>query len=90
MKKLNIAGMSRDELIQVVVDQKDTLDIDILKQALDRIDALDCKEKTAAESAIETINNEAFDDLPLEEQLKKLMRAAQSLSDDAKKYGIDI
>ena len=52
--------------------------MDVLKQALDRIDILDGKEKTAAESAIADINDEAFDDLPIDEQLKKLMKANQA------------
>ena len=50
---------------------------------------LDGKEKTIAESAIADINDEAFEDLPLDEQLKKLMKANQALIDVAKKSGID-
>ena len=51
---------------------------------------LDGKVKTVTESEIEAVNDEAFDDLPLEKQLKKLMKASQSLSEEAKKYGLDI
>ena len=43
---------------------------------------LDGKEKTAAESAIADINDEAFDDLPIDEQLKKLMKANQACTVD--------
>ena len=90
MENMNIAEMSRDELVRLVAEKSDTLDLDVLKQALDRIDMLDGKEKTVAESAIADINDEAFDDLPLDEQLKKLMKANQALIDEAKKSGIDI
>ncbi len=90
MENLNIAEMSRDELVRLVAEKSDTLDLDVLKQALDRIDMLDGKEKTEAESTIADINDEAFDDLPIDEQLKKLMKANQALIDEAKKSGIDI
>ena len=78
MENLNIAEMSRDELVRLVAEKPDTLDLDVLKQALDRIDMLDGKEKTAAESAIADINDEAFDDLSIDEQMKKLMKANQA------------
>ena len=78
MENLNIAEMSRDELVRLVAEKTDTLDLDVLKQALDRIDMLDGKEKTEAESTIADINDEAFDDLPIDEQLKKLMKANQA------------
>ena len=61
MENMNIAEMSRDELVRLVAEKSDTLDLDVLKQALDRIDMLDGKEKTVAESAIADINDEAFD-----------------------------
>ena len=78
MENMNIAEMSRDELVRLVAEKPDTLDLDVLKQALDRIDMLDGKEKTAAESAIADINDEAFDDLSIDEQMKKLMKANQA------------
>ena len=87
---MNIAEMSHDELVRFVTEKSDTLDLDVLKQALDRIDMLDGKEKTVVESAIADINDEAFDGLPIDEQLKKLMKANQALIDEAKKSGIDI
>ena len=90
MENMNIAEMSRDELVRLVAEKPDTLDLDVLKQALDRIDMLDGKEKTAAESAIADINDEAFDDLSIDEQMKKLMKANQALIDEAKKSGINI
>lgn len=68
MENLKISEMSRDELTQFIVDKKDTLDLDVLKQALDRIDMLDGKKKTVVDSAVAEINDEAFDDLPLDEQ----------------------
>ncbi len=52
MENMNIAKMSRDELVRLLVEKSGTLDLDDLKQALDRIDMLDGKEKTAAESAM--------------------------------------
>ena len=61
MENMIIAEMSRDELVRLVAEKSDTLDLDVLKQALDRIDMLDGKEKTVAESAIADINDEAFD-----------------------------
>ena len=90
MENMIIAEMSRDELIRLIAEKSGTLDLDVLKQALDRIDMLDGKENAAAESAIADINDEAFEDLPLDEQLKKLMKANQALIDEAKKSGIDI
>ena len=90
MGELNLAKMSREELIQLIVENRDTLDTDVLKQALDRIDILAGKENTETEIAIAEINNEAFDDLPAEEQLGKLMKAAQLLSREATKYGVGI
>lgn len=68
MENLKISEMSRDELTQFIVDKKDTLDLDVLKQALDRIDMLDGRKKTVVDSAVAEINDEAFDDLPLDEQ----------------------
>ena len=32
---MNIAEMSRDELVRLVAEKPDTLDLDVLKQALD-------------------------------------------------------
>ena len=61
MENMIIAEMSRDELVRLVAEKSDTLDLDVLKQALDRIDMLDGKEKTVAESAIADINDEASD-----------------------------
>ena len=90
MENLTITEMSRDELIQLITEKKETLDLGVLKQALDRIDMLDGKEKTVTESAIAAINDESFDSLTMEEQLNKLMKAAQVLSDEAKNCGIDI
>ena len=55
MENLNIAEMSRDELARLVAEKSDMLDLDVLKQALDRIDMLDGKEKTEAESTIADI-----------------------------------
>ena len=78
MENMNIAEMSHDELVRLVAEKTNTLDLDVLKQALDRIDMLDGKEKTEAESTIADINDEAFDDLPIDEQLKKLMKANQA------------
>ena len=71
-----------NELVRLVAEKPDTLDLDVLKQALDRIDMLDGKEKTAAESAIADINDEAFDDLSIDEQMKKLMKANQACTVD--------
>ena len=90
MENMSIAEMSRDELVRLVAEKSDTLALDVLKQALDRIDMLDGKEKTEAETAIADINDDAFEDLPIDEQLKKLMKANQALIDEAKKSGIDI
>ena len=90
MENMISAEMSRDELVRLVAEKSDTLDLDVLKQALNRIDMLDGKEKTVAESAIADINDEAFDDLPVDEQLKKLIKANQALIDEAKKSGINI
>ena len=70
MENMNIAEMSRDELVRLVAEKTNTLDLDVLKQALDRIDILDDKENTAADVAIADINDESFDDLPAEEQLE--------------------
>ena len=61
MENMIIAEMSRDELVRLVAEKPDTLVLDVLKQALDRIDMLDGKEKTVAESAIADINDEASD-----------------------------
>ena len=52
MKNLNIAEMSRDDLIRLIADQKDTLNIEILKKALDTIDTLEGKGKTTADSVM--------------------------------------
>ncbi len=52
MENIKIAEMSRDELVRLVAEKSDTLGLDALKQVLDRIDMLDGKEKTAAESAM--------------------------------------
>ena len=90
MENLNITEMSREELVRLIAEKSDALDLDVLKQALDKIDMLDGKEKTAVESAIADINDESFDGLPIDEQLKKLMKANQALIDEAKKSGIDI
>ena len=43
MENMNIAEMSHDELVRFVAEKSDTLDLDVLKQALDRIDMLDGK-----------------------------------------------
>ena len=90
METMNITEMSRDELIQFIADRKDTLDVDILKQALDRIDTLKNAKKSEVDQAIAAINDESFDGLPMEEQLQKLMKAAQLLNDEAKKNGIEL
>ena len=37
MENLNIAEMSRDELVRLVAEKTNTLDLDVLKQALDRM-----------------------------------------------------
>jgi ribosomal 50S subunit-associated protein YjgA (DUF615 family) len=87
---MNITEMSRDELIQFIADRQDTLDVDILKQALDRIDTLENAKKSEADQAIAAINDESFDDLPMEEQLQKLIKAAQLLNDEAKKNSIEL
>ena len=86
MENMIIAEMSRDELIRLIAEKSGTLDLDVLKQALDRIDMLDGKENAAAESAIADINDEAFEDLPLDEQLKKLMKANQAYCTCIKKF----
>lgn len=88
MENMNIAKMSREELVRLIVEKSELLKLDVLKTALDRIDILDGKVETATESEIEAINDEAFDDLPLGEQLKKLMKASQSLSEEAKKTAL--
>lgn len=88
MKK--ISEMSRDELIQLVVNDPENTDIEVLKQALDRIDAIDGVEKTEADTLIEAINDDSFDALPLDKQLEKLMQATQALIDQAKKSGTEI
>lgn len=49
METMNITEMSRDELIQLIADRQDTLDVDILKQALDRIDTLENAKKSEAD-----------------------------------------
>ncbi len=90
METMNITEMSRDELIQFIADRQDTLDVDILKQALDRIDTLENAKKSEADQAIAAINDESFDDLPMEEQLQKLIKAAQLLNDEAKKNSIEL
>ena len=51
MENLNITEMSREELVRLIAEKSDALDLDVLKQALDKIDMLGSKEKTA-ESAI--------------------------------------
>ena len=90
METMNITEMSRDELIQFISDRKDTLDVDILKQALDRIDTLEKAKKSEADRAIAAINDESFEGLPMEAQLQKLMKAAQLLNDEAKENGIEL
>ena len=85
-----ISEMSRDELIRLIVNDPDNIDIEVLKQALDRIDALDGIEKTEADILIEAINDDSFDALPLEKQLEKLMQATQALIDQAKKSGREL
>lgn len=87
---MDIMEMSRAELVRLVTENKDTLDIEVLKQALDRIDAMDGVNKTEVESVIADINDEAFEALPVGKQLEKLMKASQALIDEAKKSGINI
>jgi len=53
MENMNIAEMSLDELIRLIAD--DTLKGDDLVQALDRIDMLGDKEKTAVYSELHAI-----------------------------------
>ena len=79
-----ISEMSRDELIQPIVNDPENTDIEVLKHALDRIDALDGAKKTEADTLIEAINDNSFDDLPLDKQLEKLTQATQALIDQAK------
>ena len=38
MENMNIAEMSRDELVRLVAEKSDTLALDVLKQALDIMD----------------------------------------------------
>lgn len=90
MKMKRISEMSRDELIQLIVNDPEKTDIAVLKQALDRIDALDGAEKTEADTLIEAINDDSFDELPLDKQLEKLIQATQALIEQAKKYGTEI
>lgn len=87
---MDIMEMSRAELVRIVTENKDTLDIEVLKQALDRIDAMDGVDKTEVESAIADINDEAFEALPVGKQLEKLMKASQALIDEVKKSGINV
>lgn len=54
-----------------------------VRKALDRIAEIDGVSKT--HSAIDAINEEAFDSLPLEDQLKSLMKANQELVHEIKK-----
>lgn len=88
MKK--ISEMSRDELVQLVLNSPESVGIEVLKQALDRIDELDGVEKTEADALIETINDDSFDALPLEKQLEKLMHATQALIDQVKESGTEL
>ena len=88
MKK--ISEMSRDELVQLVLNSPESVGIEVLKQALDRIDELDGVEKTEADALIETINDDSFDALPLEKQLEKLMQATQALIDQVKESGTEL
>lgn len=82
--------MSRDELVQLEVNNTENTDIEVLMKALDRIDALDGIEKTEADILIEAINDDSFDALPLEKQLEKLMQATQALINDAKASATDL
>lgn len=88
MKK--ISEMSRDELVQLVLNSPESVGIEVLKQALDRIDELDGVEKTEADALIETINDDSFDALPLEKQLEQLMQATQALIDQVKESGTEL
>lgn len=88
MKK--ISEMSRDELVQLVLNSPESVGIEVLKQALDRIDELDRVEKTEADALIETINDDSFDALPLEKQMEKLMQATQALIDQVKESGTEL
>jgi len=54
MENMNIAEMSRDELVRLVAEKSDTLALDVLKQALDRIDMLDGKEKQKQKQRLQT------------------------------------
>lgn len=90
MKMKRISEMSRDELIQLIVNDPEKTDIAVLKQALDRIDSLDGAEKTEADTLIEAINDDSFDALPLDKQLEKLIQATQALIEQAKKSGTEI
>lgn len=88
--QIDISEMSREELVQLVIDSRENLELDVLKQALDRIDEIDGVKKSESDTLIDEINEDAFDSLPIEKQLEKLIQASQALVDEAKKYGIDL
>lgn len=82
--------MSREELVQFMSENIESLDMEVLEQLVQRIDELDGKVKEKSKTLLEEINDEQFESLPMEEQAKKLMSAIQNLIDEAKKIGIEI
>ena len=93
MTKDDIKSMSRDELAKFVIDTMESGsldDMDIVKLAFDRIDELDGVPKSETDKKLDAINEESFDDLPLTDQLEKLIEASKALAEEAKKYNIDI
>ena len=86
----SVSDMNRGELVQLVKDCQENLDLDILKQALDRIDEIDGVQKSESDKLIDEINDDAFEMLPIEKQLEKLIHASQALIDEAKESGIDL
>jgi hypothetical protein len=80
-----INGMGREEVVRLITEG--ITDMELLKYALDRVDELD---GVKVDSPIAAINDEGFDDLPMEEQLRKLMEAAKAVADEAKEAGVDL
>lgn len=86
----DVSEMDREELIQLIGSNPEELDLAVLKQALDRIDEIDGVDKTEADNLIDAINEDSFDELPLEKQLEKLMQASQALIEEARNSKIDL
>jgi len=88
ISKEDIKAMSRDELVKFVTDAMEAGsldDMEIIRMAMDRIDEIDGVPKSECDKKMDEINDESFDDLPVEDQLEKLMEASNALIEEAKK-----